>query len=338
MLKLKLSLTIVTLLVVILIVASFSVSFAEKDIDRKIIVFQKSATDDVKVKYLKENNAEKIKELKGINALVVKVSKGKSLKNDTSIAYIEDDIVISLCKKPAKKPRPTPTPVPAPSEVIPWGIEYMGAPDIWGTVDTDNIKVGIIDTGIDLDHPDLSANIKGGFNAIKKKKSYNDDNGHGTHVAGIIGAVDNDIGVIGMMPDADLYAIKALDSNGNGYLSDLIESIDWAIDNNMDIINMSLSTTTDSESLHSIIINASNAGIKIVAAAGNNYGNSSEYPAAYPEVTGVGAIDQNGNIASFSAVQGVDTYAPGVDIYSTYIGGSYTTMDGTSMAAPHEVY
>ena len=145
----------------------------------------------------------------------------------------------------------------------------------------------------------------------------------------------NEFGVVGMVTDADIYAIKVMDSSGNGYVSDIIEGIDWAIKNDLDILNMSISTTNNSESLHDIVKKANDAGIIMVAAAGNNYGGASEFPAAYPEVVSVGAIDENGSIADFSALEGVDVYAPGVDIYSTYLNNGYLSMSGTSMAAPH---
>ncbi len=127
-----------------------------------------------------------------------------------------------------------------------------------------------------------------------------------------------------------------MDSNGNGYISDIIEGIDWAVKNKLDILNMSFGTVTDSQSLRDIIIQANNAGIIMAAAAGNNYGGTCEYPAAYPEVVSVGAIDMNGNVASFSAIDGVDVFAPGVKVYSTYLNG-YLEMDGTSMSTPHAV-
>ncbi len=144
-----------------------------------------------------------------------------------------------------------------------------------------------------------------------------------------------EFGIVGMVADADIYAIKALDSNGEGYVSDIIEGIDWAIKNDLDILNMSLSSTNDSESLHDIIRKVNADRIVMVASAGNNYGGASEFPAAYPEVISVGARDENGLIADFSALEGVDVYAPGVNVYSNYINDGYLSMDGTSMAAHH---
>jgi subtilisin len=230
---------VLSVLVTVAVVSVVTVHASEKQ-DRKIVVFKNSIDRAKKNALLKKHGVEKIKELQSINGVVVKLSKENKLKDENEIAYIEDDLIISISKKPEKDPVETPPP-PVP-EVIPWGIEWMCAPDYWGQTDTDNVKVAIIDTGIDLDHPDLKDNIKGGFNALKKNKPANDDNGHGTHIAGIVAAVDNDIGVIGMAPDADLYAVKVLDSSGNGYVSDVIEGIDWAINNDIDILNMSVGT------------------------------------------------------------------------------------------------
>jgi subtilisin len=224
---------------------------------------------------------------------------------------------------------------PQPAQTLTWNIDRVDAEISWAISTGDPVKVGVIDTGIDLKHPDLQANIKGGYNAINSLKSPNDDNGHGTHVAGIIAALNNSIGVVGVGPNIDLYAIKVLNASGSGYLSDVIEGLDWAVTNGMQVVNMSLGTSQDVQSFHEAILNAYNAGVVIVAAAGNS-GGAVFFPAAYPEVIAVSATYQNNQIASFSS-RGpeVDLAAPGVSIYSTYKGQSYATLSGTSMAAPH---
>lgn len=154
-------------------------------------------------------------------------------------------------------------------------------------------------------------------------------------MAGIIGAIDNTIGVIGVGPQIDLYAVKVLDRNGSGYLSDVIEGLDWAIQNKMQVVNMSLGTASNVLSFREAVQRVYQAGIVQVAAAGNS-GGAVSYPAAYPEVIAVSATDQNDVIASWSS-RGpeVDLAAPGVNIYSTYKGQTYKTLSGTSMAAPH---
>lgn len=169
-----------------------------------------------------------------------------------------------------------------------------------------------------------------------RDKSGDDDNGHGTHVAGTVAAIDNTIGVIGVAPQVDLYAIKVLDRNGSGWLSDVIEGLDWAVANNMDVVNMSLGSSSDASAFRTAVQNANAAGLVQVAAAGNDSGGPVGYPAAYPEVIAVSASTNSDQIASFSSVgPEVDFIAPGASIYSTYKGGGYKTLNGTSMASPH---
>jgi subtilisin family serine protease len=242
---------------------------------------------------------------------------------------------------PTNTPTPTYTPTPTPTgslQPIPWGVDRIDAEKVWDTSPADNIKVAIIDTGIDLDHPDLRANVKGGINTIRSNRSADDDNGHGSHVAGTIAGINNTIGVVGVGHRIDLYAVKVLNSNGSGYISDIIEGIQWSINNGMDVINMSLGTSSNVQSFHDAVIAAKNAGLVVVASAGNSgpSDNTVIYPAKYPEAIAVSAVDSGNNIASFSSRGSeVDLAGPGVSIYSTYRYGGYATLSGTSMAAPH---
>jgi fibronectin type 3 domain-containing protein len=169
-----------------------------------------------------------------------------------------------------------------------------------------------------------------------------DDNGHGTHCAGIVAAEDNDIGVIGVAPEAYLYAVKVLDSGGSGYLSDVIAGIQWSIDNGMQVISMSLGTSFDFQSLHDACDAAYyDNGILVVAAAGNSgtvsgKGDNVIYPAKYDSVIAVAATDSNDERAWWSSTgPDVELAAPGVSIYSTYWDDTYATLSGTSMACPH---
>lgn len=334
--------TVVLLIVSVFLVSMIPVSTsnAKSSVKRKIIVFEENVDQVKKDKIIKKHGAVKVKDIISINAAVIEVDDDGYFDDEESVKYLEDDLVVSISGKAkdvgnSKKSKDVETPLEQPIEVIPWGVQYVGAPAMWDVTKGSGVKVAVIDTGIDIDHPDLIDNIKGGYNAIMKKGSFDDDNGHGTHVAGIIGAVDNEIGVIGVAPGVDLYAVKALDSNGDGYLSDIVESIEWCLENDIDIINMSFGIINQSEVLKVAVDNASRAGITIVAAAGNNYGGTCEYPAAYDEVIGVGAIGTDGSTMSLSAIQGVDVWAPGEAINSTYISGDYSVMEGTSMAAPH---
>lgn len=213
-----------------------------------------------------------------------------------------------------------------------WGIKTINASKAWSlNYNGSGIKISVIDSGVDIRHPDLQ--IAGGKSFISGRSSYNDDNGHGTHVAGIIGAQSNKIGTIGVAPRAKIYALKALGKDGLGYSSDIIEAINWSIENKMDIINLSLGSDNPSYPLEEAIKRATNAGIVVVAATGNESGPVG-YPAKYNNVIGVSALKSNTSLASFSnRGSGVTVAAPGQGIYSTVPGG-YATYNGTSMAAP----
>ncbi|MEK7500802.1 MAG: S8 family peptidase [Patescibacteria group bacterium] len=303
--------------------------------ERKIVVFQTGLNDAAKDEIIAHAGGAKLKNLDLIGAKAVWLPNRAAtakLAVSSGVVRVDEDVVVEVLVKGQKGPAPAPQPV----ESLPWGVDRVDAELVWPSGNTaDPIKVGIIDTGISNTHPDLLANVQGGVNTINPLKSWNDDNGHGSHVAGIIGALDNDIGVIGVGPAINLFAIKVLDRNGSGWLSDVIEGIQWAVAKNMQVINMSLGTVSDVQSFHDAVIAAKNAGIVIVTAAGNN-GGSVLFPAAYPEVIAVSATDQNNVIASWSS-RGleVDLAAPGVGVYSTYKGASYATLSGTSMAAPH---
>jgi len=209
---------------------------------------------------------------------------------------------------------------------------------VWSETQGDPVRVAVLDSGIDLDHPDLFENIKGHINIIRPKKSGDDDSGHGTHVAGIVAAVDNAIGVIGVGPQIDLYAVKVLDKKGRGYLSDLIDALNWCIENDIQVINMSLGSQQDNASFHEAVQNAYHAGIVQIAAAGNYglEGGAISYPAIYSETIAVSSIDSLGNWDPYSSYgEQIDLIAPGVDVRSTYKDGLYARISGTSMAAPH---
>ena len=236
-----------------------------------------------------------------------------------------------------------------PAETLEWGVDRIDAELAWGVSRGTGIKTAIIDTGIDKDHADLVDNIKGGVNFVAKgpawktadPDAWDDDNGHGTHVAGIVAAADNDIGVIGTAPEAHLYGVKVLDNRGSGYLSDVIDGIGWSVDNNMDVINMSLGCNCDTVALKDAVDNAYNAGLVLVAAAGNSGdgdGSTNDviYPAKYASVVAVSATDENDGTPAWSSEgEEVELAAPGVSIRSTWNDGLYNTISGTSMASPH---
>jgi subtilisin family serine protease len=221
---------------------------------------------------------------------------------------------------------------------ITWGINRVHAPAAWDVTEGAGVKVAIIDTGIDLNHPDLAGKVDGGYSAItktEKPEDYQDDNGHGTHVSGTIAALRDGKGVVGVAPKARLYAVKVLDADGSGNLSDVIDGIVWAAKNGMQVANMSLGAPSDSDAMHRAVRFAKGSGLVIVAAAGNS-GGSVGFPGQYPEVITVSASDSDDKIASFSS-RGpqVKFIAPGVDVVSDKLGGGFISYNGTSMATPH---
>lgn len=252
---------------------------------------------------------------------------------DPAIAYVVIDSEVRASKGP-------PPPPPPPAETVPPGITQIGAPQAWGLSTGAGVKVAVIDTGISLTHPDLAGHVTSGPNFVSETKPPNDDNGHGSHVAGTIGAIDNEIGVVGVAPGTRLYAVKVLNKNGMGWTSDVAAGIDWAAANGMQVANMSLGGGY-SEIQDIACANAEAAGVLLIAAAGNsgnaNPGESTVgYPAALPSVVAVSAVNASNVIASFSSTgPEVALSAPGVSIQSTWKGSGYYTASGTSMAAPH---
>lgn len=221
----------------------------------------------------------------------------------------------------------------------PWGINRVHAPSAWPITEGKGVKVAVIDTGIDSNNADLAGSVDGGYSAITKTENpadYQDDNGHGSHVAGTIAAHRDGKGVVGVAPQARLYAVKVLDADGSGNLSDVIDGIVWAAKNHMDVANMSLGAPVDSEAMKRAVRFARGSGVVIVAAAGNS-GGSVGFPGAYEDTIAVAASDYNDKLASFSS-RGpeVDFIAPGVDVLSTRMGGGLpVSFSGTSMASPH---
>ena len=296
--------------------------------NNRIVVVSKNENENETSVALKKYKHKKIKSLtnfKSAEVVLVDDFELAKLRNDNSIHVFEDASIKVSKPKEGKQIK---------EQQIPWGVSRVEADKAWVNTTGKGVKVAVVDSGISK-HKDLRDNIKGEFNAIDPKKSAIDDFGHGTHVAGIIAAKDNKIGVVGVAPDVDLYAVKVLDAMGAGYLSDLAEGIEWCINNEIQLINLSVELQKDYPLLSYTINRALSADIIVVAAAGNTFGKSVTYPAAYEGVISVSAIDTNNNIANFSAVGKIDFCAPGVDVYSTHLGNNYTIMSGTSMAAPH---
>ena len=251
----------------------------------------------------------------------------EALEQEPGVRYVEPD-----------------GPVYALDQTVPWGIDRVFGDesysfDTWGITRGDGIAVAILDTGIDENHEDLPE-LLGGINTIDDTHWGADGHGHGTHVAGTVAALDNDLGVVGVGPEIGLYAVKVLDDGGSGTWSSVAAGVEWAVEQGIPVLNMSLGGG-DSETMREACDAAYSAGHLLVAAAGNEgnppgRGDNVGYPAAYDSVIAVAASDNNDNRAWWSSTgPDVELIAPGASILSTIPGNDYDTKSGTSMASPH---
>lgn len=297
--------------------------------ERKIVTFKDQASQEDVDRVIKEAGAVEVEELddnEDVTAVVANDQEVKRLKDSGLVKDVSDDIQLEIQRSSR---------IRYPQEVE-WNMDQIEAPLAWREGNKgQGIKVAIIDSGVDIDHSDLAPAVKAGINTIRSSRDYDDDNGHGTHVAGIIAARDNLVGVVGVAPEADLYIAKALDRRGRGYLSDIIEAIDWAISEHVDVINLSLGTSVDLPPLEDAVDRANAAGVMIVAAAGNS-GGAISYPGAYNSVIAVGMVDDSNEVHRRSSRgRELSVVAPGVRVRSIYKNDRYRTASGTSMASPH---
>ena len=219
-----------------------------------------------------------------------------------------------------------------------WNLPIIETTRGWKLAKGNNdVIVAVVDTGVDLQHPDLKGRLLKGYNVQSPDDDPTDDVGHGTHVAGIIAAnVNNNEGIAGMTWNGKILPVKALDQTGAGTTYSVAQGIIWATDNGAKVINMSLGNYADAQFLHEAIKYAYDRDVVLVAATGNDNTERPGYPAAYPEVLSVSATDYNLRKASFSNYGDyVDVMAPGESIASTYPDNQYAALSGTSMACPH---
>lgn len=303
------------------------------DSEVSVIIGFKDKVDMVREDSLKSKGFKIKRSLKEINAVSVRVYKSTldQLSTDPNVAYIvPNEKILKIA-----------------GDIIPWGISKINAPLVYNTYNGSGIVVAILDTGIDYNHEDLLGKYipANSYDYVNIDNDPMDDNGHGTHVAGTIGANNNSIGVIGVAPGVQILAMKMLDASGSGYLADGVSAIMDATNDGAKIISMSWGWSgSDYAPMKSAIQFANSKGVLLVAAAGNSGNSNIIYPAAYPEVIAVTATDGNDKLASFSSYgPKAEISAPGVDVYSTVPTGTcmlcsptgYNTLSGTSMATPH---
>lgn len=217
-----------------------------------------------------------------------------------------------------------------PSSGVDWAVSAYGMPALWNRSQGAGVRVAVLDTGVEPGHPALSGAVKEHRNFTGDVSPY-DTNGHGTHVAGIIGARDK---LRGVAPQCEIISCKVLNNSGAGSLEAVARAVHFCVDYEVNIIVMSLGAPVGHEYLHQACKRAATHGIAVVCAAGNDGGRVG-FPAAYAETIGVGAVDRDGKVCEFSCRgKEVDVAAPGVEICSCWPGGGYATLSGTSMAAP----
>lgn len=293
-----------------------------------------------------------------------------AVKSDPRVAFVSEDRIVSTSAQPHESAlfssrRGAP---PPPPQVLPTGVDRINAEHTSNT--GAGVNVAVIDTGIDLSHPDLQGNIVGGKNCTTNDPTkYGDQNGHGTHVAGTIAAIDNTRGVVGVAPGAKLWSVRVLNRFGYGTWSSVICGLDFVASKGpanggpITVANMSLGGSgfsddncgnTNNDALHKAVCRVRDAGVTLVVAAGNDAADTNGFvPAAYDDavITVSALVDTDGTFggvgsstpygaddtfASFSNYgSATDLGAPGVNIYSTWTSGGYKTISGTSMASPH---
>jgi hypothetical protein len=296
-------------------------------------------------KILQENNLpesriDKVYGIPGSKGFSITASNNEiaKLKKDPRIEFIEPDRTVALGLNPGTKDRLIPSDDGPATQALTYGVSRVGgAKEMSSTY----YWAWIMDSGIDLDHEDLNVQTTFARSFLDQDPSFDDEFGHGTHVAGIIAAKDNGIGIVGVAAGAPVVPIRVLDENGEGKVSDLIDALNYIGRYTLpgDVVNMSIGSEK-SEALDAAVEALKNSyGVSIVISAGNSGKETKDYsPANLAEnnIYVVGAINENDAFSSFSNYGANVSYvAPGEKIYSTYKDNQYASISGTSMAAPH---
>ncbi len=275
---------------------------------------------------LEQKDNEKV----NVSTALLTKSQAQKCEADNSAVIVESDVMMRGSGASSESVR-----VSQSQGDTAWNLQMVGADDVEIPGSSDKIKVAVIDSGIDYSS-DLNVAARKNFVPGEDDISilYEDGSGHGTSVAGVIAAKDNDDGITGINENVELYSAKVLDYNDVAPVSRVIEGIDWAIEQGVNIINISMGTKQYSASLEYEINRAIEKGILVIAAAGND--GTVEYPAAFDKVISVGAVGADGYVSEFSAQgEALDVVAPGEQISSTGMFDGIMVSGGTSMAAPH---
>lgn len=322
-------------------------AFSEEAGQARLNVGFKSWTLSHQIKnLLARHMAKKIMEARKINMATYSVPSNylerfrQALLATGTVAFVEQDSMSSI--PPGETPLMASVTPNDPEYADQWGPQCIGAEKAWevpALSGRPEVIVAVIDTGIDWDHPDLELQVDTSidYDFVNNDADAMDDNGHGTHCAGIIaGTINNFIGIAGLQ-NVTLMAVKGLNSQGSGWNSVLANSIIYAADNGAKVISNSWGGFFPTRAIAQATLYARSKGAVVIAAAGNSGTDLKHYPAAYPWVVGVGALETCATRASYSNYGSANVMisAPGSDILSTYLGGEYAYLSGTSMACPH---
>lgn len=306
---------------------------------RMIIKFK---SDAARKAFHASHGTKTIKRIAALNVDVVDTGSTRTMvRGDQNTVYAEPDYVYSTNFEPND-----------PSYGKQYALKNIEAPKAWDiTQGESDVVIAIVDTGIDLDHPDLEDKLVAGYNAVAPAQTPNDDNSHGTHCAGIsAGITNNGQGIAGLAVGCKLMPIKVMTAEGRGSTAAIADGITWAVDHGADVISLSLGGPGGGQAMADAVKYAIDKNVVVTAAMGNNGTNQMSYPAAYPGVIAVGASDTQDKTARFSQYgRWISVVAPGVDILSTtpnhdnYLNTSYpdkitknySLMSGTSMATPY---
>ncbi len=300
--------------------------------DEVVVRFRKNATAEKIQQCLSSAGASILSSIEELKVLVVNVPSGmvaeaiSVLSTCPEVRYAEPNYLAFIADT-----------IPSdPNWILQYGLISIRAPQGWDySTGSSAVTIAIIDSGVDLNHPDLVGKIVAGYDFVNNDAIAQDDNGHGTHVAGIAAAsANNGYGVVGVSWGARIMPVKVLNAGGGGSFADVADGIIWAADHGAQVINLSLGGASSSTVLQDAVNYAYGKGVILIAAAGNTGSGTVLYPARYPNVIAVGAVDNTNNHTGFSNFgPELDLVAPGASIYSSVIGG-YGYKSGTSMAAP----
>ncbi|MEM2760583.1 MAG: S8 family peptidase [Nitrososphaerales archaeon] len=275
-----------------------------------------------------------------VTALRLPKSAIKMMENNPNVSFIEPDGKVTIMEHTSTVPEYQKS----------WGVDHIQADKVHNKAKGNGVNICILDTGIDYNHPDLAGRFQVGKDFVNGDDDPLDDNGHGTAVSGVASAILNGAGVVGAAPEANLYVGKVLNQAGSGFFSDVIAGIEWCVQNNVKIINMSFGAPPNQniqipQALEDAVNFAYNSGVLLVAAAGNagnciGTGDNVAYPARYDSVIAVTNTNKSDQrpcilLGTPSTGPAVELSAPGLDIESTWLNGSYKINSGTSFSTPH---